>query len=382
MTTDWLGTSPLHLAALKGHHDIAEILMRSGCSKDARTKVDKTPLHLAATEGHATLVEVLLRTGAEVDSKDMLKMTPLHWAVQRGFDECVEALLRYGADVNLDNKFGKTPFEIASGINRQDLIELLQNAEHIRATLTIDPSESDPLTAAATQSITEDLQSQNDLEQLASSISTTEVVQQETENQDEAVKLLASHGITYLPEDDASNIALSSDQTLKLTKAGELALNKISVQNIVTSALSSGVSNAKVISTGGKQINQPVKIITLNSSRPSSNVGKIQSKPIVINAPYVIPQINRSATSKVQSDAAEKKGPKIIRLTPQQFADLKSGQGKLQGLHSGSASVVTTKQSQPIFLKSDGGILQQKVITSQANSIQTISQQSLPSSIG
>ena len=59
-----------------------------------------------------------------------------------------------------------------------------------------------------------------------------------------------------------------------------------------------------------------------------------------------------------------------------------SGQGKLQGLHSGSASVVTTKQSQPIFLKSDGGILQQKVITSQANSIQTISQQSLPSSIG
>ena len=53
-------------------------------------------------------------------------MTPLHWAVQRGFEECVEALLRYGADVNVDNKFGKTPFEVASGINRQDLIELLQ----------------------------------------------------------------------------------------------------------------------------------------------------------------------------------------------------------------------------------------------------------------
>ena len=72
MTTDWLGTSPLHLAALNGHQDIAEILMRSGCSKDARTKVDKTPLHLAATEGHSCLVDVLLRTGAEVDSKDMV----------------------------------------------------------------------------------------------------------------------------------------------------------------------------------------------------------------------------------------------------------------------------------------------------------------------
>lgn len=73
MTTDWLGTSPLHLAALHGHQDIAEILMRSGCSKDARTKVDKTPLHLAATEGHPDLVECLLRTGSEVDSKDMVR---------------------------------------------------------------------------------------------------------------------------------------------------------------------------------------------------------------------------------------------------------------------------------------------------------------------
>ena len=72
MTTDWLGTSPLHLAAQHGHQDIAEILMRSGCSKDAKTKVDKTPLHLAATEGHPDLMEVLLKAGAEVDSKDMV----------------------------------------------------------------------------------------------------------------------------------------------------------------------------------------------------------------------------------------------------------------------------------------------------------------------
>ena len=142
---------------------------------------------------------------------------------------------------------------------------------------------------------------------------------------DEAVKLLASHGITYLPEDDDSSITLASDQTLKLTKAGELALNKISVQNIVTSALPTISSNAKVISTGGKQINQPVKIITLNSPKSSANVGKIQSKPIVINAPYVIPQINRSSAHKIQPENGEKKGPKIIRLTPQQFADLKSG---------------------------------------------------------
>ena len=54
----------------------------------------------------------------------------------------------------------------------------------------------------------------------------------------------------------------------------------------------------------------------------------------------------------------------------------------MQGLHSGSASVVTTKQSQPIFLKSDGGIIQQKLNTSQSNSIQTIQQHGLPTTIG
>ena len=53
-------------------------------------------------------------------------MTPLHWAVQRGFEDSVEVLLRYGADVSLENKFGKTPFDIATGKNRTDIIELLQ----------------------------------------------------------------------------------------------------------------------------------------------------------------------------------------------------------------------------------------------------------------
>ena len=74
MTTDWLGTSPLHLAASYGHCSTAEVLMRSGCSRDARTKVDKTPLHLASTEGHSDMVELLLKSGAEVDSKDLVIM--------------------------------------------------------------------------------------------------------------------------------------------------------------------------------------------------------------------------------------------------------------------------------------------------------------------
>lgn len=72
MTADWLGTSPLHKAALYGHIQTAKVLLSSGCSRDARTKVEKTALHLAACGGHADVVELLLQSNAEVNCVDMV----------------------------------------------------------------------------------------------------------------------------------------------------------------------------------------------------------------------------------------------------------------------------------------------------------------------
>ncbi|KAJ4922378.1 hypothetical protein JOQ06_014215 [Pogonophryne albipinna] len=115
-----LGSSPLHLAAKYGHQSTAEVLLRAGVSRDARTKVDKTPLHIAASEGHYNI------HGAEVDARDMLKMTALHWAAQRGHREVAELLLRYGADVHCLSKFDKTPFDIAMDTSNTELMILLQ----------------------------------------------------------------------------------------------------------------------------------------------------------------------------------------------------------------------------------------------------------------
>lgn len=56
-----MGASPLHLAAQYGHRSTAEVLLRAGICKDARTKVDRTPLHMAATEGHELIVDLLIR---------------------------------------------------------------------------------------------------------------------------------------------------------------------------------------------------------------------------------------------------------------------------------------------------------------------------------
>ncbi|XP_059920842.1 GA-binding protein subunit beta-2-like [Gadus macrocephalus] len=127
-TTDWLGTSPLHLAAQYGHHSTAEVLLRAGVSRDARTKVDRTPLHMAATEGHSSIVELLVRSGADINAKDMLKMTALHWAAQNGHRRAAELLLQHGADVHSLSKFDKTPFDIAMDTSNTELMILLQGA--------------------------------------------------------------------------------------------------------------------------------------------------------------------------------------------------------------------------------------------------------------
>uniref|UniRef100_A0A3P9CUD6 GA binding protein transcription factor subunit beta 2a n=1 Tax=Maylandia zebra TaxID=106582 RepID=A0A3P9CUD6_9CICH len=125
-TTDWLGTSPLHLAAQHGHYSTADVLLRAGVSRDARTKVDRTPLHMAAAEGHTVIVELLVRNGADINAKDMLKMTALHWAAQHGHHSVAETLIKHGADVHALSKFDKTPFDIAMDIQNTELMLLLQ----------------------------------------------------------------------------------------------------------------------------------------------------------------------------------------------------------------------------------------------------------------
>ena len=71
-TTDWLGTSPLHLAARFNHYDTCQVLLRAGISKDSKTKVDRTPLHLAVYEGNGNIVQLLLNSNVDIEAKDMV----------------------------------------------------------------------------------------------------------------------------------------------------------------------------------------------------------------------------------------------------------------------------------------------------------------------
>ncbi|XP_072939808.1 uncharacterized protein Atac3 [Epargyreus clarus] len=128
-STDWLGTSPLHLAAANAHTETCAVLLRAGVSRDSRTKVERTPLHIAAHAGHADVVSLLLDHGAIVDCRDMLRMTPLHWAAARGHAGAARALLRRGADVRARCKFRHTPRRLALRHRHLELAALLERAE-------------------------------------------------------------------------------------------------------------------------------------------------------------------------------------------------------------------------------------------------------------
>lgn len=128
-TTDWLGTSPLHLAAQHGHAQTAEVLLRAGVSRDARTKVDRTPLHMAAQHGHTRVAELLVTSGASTNNADMLNMTPLHWACEHNHIDIAKILLQAGARHDIKSKFGKTSIDIARAKGYEEILTVLTSGQ-------------------------------------------------------------------------------------------------------------------------------------------------------------------------------------------------------------------------------------------------------------
>jgi ankyrin repeat protein len=109
----------LHEAAENGRAQVIELLLQKGANPDlARLRDGSTPLHLAAERGHADAVKALVRL-AFVNVSDDLGRTALHRACQEGHEAVVDLLLDANADVLAQDFEQKTPLAVASELSEK-----------------------------------------------------------------------------------------------------------------------------------------------------------------------------------------------------------------------------------------------------------------------
>ena len=118
----------LHIAAAGGSAELVLYLLGSEIGADARVARNNafTPLHAAAMNGHAEICEILIRHGANVDTQTIpQRYAPLHSAAFAGHLAALRVLLDHGADVGLRNHRDETPAMTATRTGQLAACDLL-----------------------------------------------------------------------------------------------------------------------------------------------------------------------------------------------------------------------------------------------------------------
>ena len=134
-SVDSLGRSALHVAVAANKHDksinlyvdvvIVVQLVLGGCPVNMKCNLGCTPLHYAAYVGQSRIVTELLKHGADKDAFIGHFGTPLHQAALKGHFLTLKALLNEGCNVCAADEVGRTPLYWAAGNGHVDVAKEL-----------------------------------------------------------------------------------------------------------------------------------------------------------------------------------------------------------------------------------------------------------------
>ncbi|KAJ8395064.1 hypothetical protein AAFF_G00035200 [Aldrovandia affinis] len=128
---DSTGYTPLHHAALNGHSEVVEVLLRNEAVTNIADNKGCYPLHLAAWKGDQRIVRLLIHQGPshpKINEQNNDNETPLHCAAQYGHSQVVRLLLEELTDPTMRNNKFETPLDLAALYGRLEVVKLLLNA--------------------------------------------------------------------------------------------------------------------------------------------------------------------------------------------------------------------------------------------------------------
>ncbi|XP_070570370.1 serine/threonine-protein phosphatase 6 regulatory ankyrin repeat subunit B-like isoform X2 [Ptychodera flava] len=128
---DKLGYSPLHRAAGNGHIRTVKLLLKHGADVEVINSIhEHTPLHVAIIHNHEEVAEELIKYHARIDAQNLDGNTILHLAAAHGCCNFAEKLvldifpnhIRY---TDIKNKDGDTPLHLAAMFGYVKILRLL-----------------------------------------------------------------------------------------------------------------------------------------------------------------------------------------------------------------------------------------------------------------
>ena len=112
-------------AVEKGDMAAVESFIAGGISVNGRNAFGMTPLHMAIVKRHWNIATLLVNKGADVHARSQTGETPLHFAASHGAMNAVELLLNRGADLSITDNSMKTPLDVAEENGHREIVSLL-----------------------------------------------------------------------------------------------------------------------------------------------------------------------------------------------------------------------------------------------------------------